>query len=114
MNEQWRKSKEQYTKGDTWVDAVARIRNNATGEVREYPTQVPIYQGEVEPSDYMWSDGNYQCDCNRSLFFLGIRPGEEGEAKCGDDAYSVQLVNPVSGRVFYDEFAPHLVKKLTP
>lgn len=29
---------------------------------------------------FMWEDGNYACDCNRSLFFLGL----DGERPCGE------------------------------
>jgi hypothetical protein len=37
---------------------------------------------------FMWEDGNYSCDCNRSLFFGRVNGEAESdiiEADCGDD-----------------------------
>ena len=87
-----------------WVDV--QIRHNATGEVRTI-RQWMIYDPEDgdTPSDYMYSDGNYSCDCNRHLFFHranGAEPDED--CACGEVVYSVNLVNPKDGRVFYEEF----------
>jgi hypothetical protein len=87
-----------------WVDV--QLRHNATGEVRT-SRQWMIYEPEdgEHPSDYIYSEGNYSCDCNRHLFFhraAGVEPDED--CPCGDEAYSVNLVNPKDGAVFYREF----------
>lgn len=34
-------------------------------------------------SDYLWTDGNYSCDCNRSLFF------GDSDITCGEDRFRV-------------------------
>lgn len=107
MTETWQASKDQYGndgRAEIWVDAVARIRKNETGEVREYATQVPLDHQATVPSEYIWADGNYQCDCNRRLFFARAKGEPEEDADCSDGLYSVQLVNPVTGTVFYNEF----------
>lgn len=36
---------------------------------------------DSEAARYMWLDGNYSCDCNRSLFLAGYGVEEMG---CGD------------------------------
>ena len=61
------------------------IRDNNTKEVREY-----VEEREWS-SDYIWSEGNYSCDCNRAVFFA--EAGKEDvapawEQPCGDCAYS--------------------------
>lgn len=68
-----------------------RIRNNATGEVRQSKPY------EFEWSLFWWTDGNMGCDCNRHLAWL--RAGGPGPAddpfhnnaarQCGDGAYTV-------------------------
>lgn len=93
-------------KDGRWVATVAHIRNNATGEIRKHPDNAIIETGESEPSDYMWSEGNYACDCNRGLFFgyaVGLKYEEIPHA-CGDGAFSVNVENPETGEIFYREF----------
>lgn len=88
-----------------WVDV--QIRRNATGEVRtqrEWQTYDPAEEGDT-PSDYIWSEGNYGCDCNRHLFFhraAGVEPEED--CPCGDEEYSLNVINPKDGSVMYEEF----------
>lgn len=94
-------------KGEHWVCVTARIRENTTGEVREYhDAHAIIADGEEHPSTYIWEDGNYACDCNRGLFFqyaAGVAP-DDADSDCGDGRFSVQLINPQTGTVYYDEF----------
>lgn len=69
------------------------IRENATGVVREMLANGLWFTEDPDTADYMWSEGNYACDCNRSLFFARAN-GEEDPAdpRCGDAAYSVRVV----------------------
>lgn len=89
------------------VKTVARIRCNGTGEVREYDMTAWLEPDAEAPSDFIWADGNFACDCNRKIFFgraIGFEYEDE-DTPCGDSAYSVQMVNPADGSVWYDEFA---------
>ena len=38
------------------------------------------------PVEFMWTEGNYCCDCNRSIF-MGIK-----EMDCGDEIELVSLI----------------------
>lgn len=76
------------------------IRKNDTGETRAYQSE---HDCTGEHADYIWSEGNYACDCNRSLFFQragGVVAPESGQ--CGSDAYSI-CVKTQDGRVIWDE-----------
>ncbi len=86
--------------GARWVQVIAHIRNNATGEVHQYPTREIIDQGEEVPNVYLWEDGNYSCDCNRAQFF-----GDPvtDDMPCGSERYAVNLQNPANGKVYYRE-----------
>ena len=44
----------------------AIITDTTTGETREYDFPELDW---MEHSDYLWSDGNFGCDCNRSSWF---------------------------------------------
>lgn len=67
------------------------IRNNATGEDRLYAYEHDWH----DSSDFLWTDGNYSCDCNRSLFFgyaAGLKRGEIEQADCGESAFAIPYV----------------------
>lgn len=84
--------------GEAWVKVVAVIRKNATGELHEYECNEIMEWKFGTPSTWIWTEGNYSCDCNRGIFF-----GEPEDVDCGDGAYAVQLRNAKTGEVYYDE-----------
>lgn len=77
--------------------------------VRHNPTMVSRFwcEDQSEPwndetSDFLWSEGNYACDCNRSLFFN--RAGDEPDDKnhsCGNEVYSLMIEDAVTGERLY-------------
>lgn len=79
------------------------VRNNATGEVRVDKTHA-WEDDEIGSSEYIWSEGNFSCDCNRSLFFARSAGGkpDPSEATCGDDAFSVRIKD-ATGTVLYED-----------
>jgi hypothetical protein len=93
--------------GSLRVQVIAEIHDNQSKITHQYPTEVFFELGAEVPSNFMWKDGNFSCDCNRHLFFnyaVGIEPEEDEEDdECTDWKYSVRLVNPVDGKVFYNE-----------
>jgi hypothetical protein len=66
------------------------LRNNATGEERRYADG---FEWDDEGHfTFMWTDGNYGCDCNRELFFKRAG-GEQGKVdlddeRCGSERYA--------------------------
>jgi hypothetical protein len=91
--------------GGRWVEVIARIHDNQTGEVREFATHEALNPGEERPNDCGWSGGNYSCDCNRALFFARAKGEPDPDFECGESRYTVQLLNPVDGAIYYDEIA---------
>lgn len=79
------------------------IRYNASGEVREHHT-TGDWDTEFTAgfSDFIWSDGNYACDCNRALFFYAWGP-ESDDRECGEGAFTLWIVDDTTGDVVYDE-----------
>lgn len=88
-----------------WVSVWAYIRKNATGEVRKYVTNEIIADGDDTPRFFNWEDGNQSCDCNREINFERVN-GKDiyDESQCSDGKFSVNLVCPATGEVYYREF----------
>lgn len=88
--------------------ATVFIRDNATGEVRTMPWE----DDWVDVDDYLWSEGNYACDCNRALFFARAVGEDDPSRSCGDGAYSVRIVSS-DGRELYadDDWQPEVAKQ---
>jgi hypothetical protein len=63
------------------------IRNNETGETRTYHNDL----GWGEATEFIWTEGNYACDCNRHLFFERSNGGTPDvmSGECGDSKYTV-------------------------
>ena len=74
------------------------IKNNKTGETRKFIMQDSDWG---DGSDWLWTEGNYGCDCNRALFFaraFGEDETEAEEQECGDGvAYSVPFAELADG-----------------
>lgn len=83
--------------GKVWLD----IRENATGEVVRHPEA-----WDFGDSDYIWSEGNFACDCNRADFFVQGKTGDAranaGDIPCSDNRYAVRLTD-VAGAVVYQD-----------
>ena len=67
------------------VKVEAHLRDAVTGDTR-------VYEKEHEESDgviYHWTEGNYGCDCNRSLLLWEW--SEENALECSRDKNRVRL-----------------------
>lgn len=81
-----------------------RLRENATGEIREV-RQLGRWEDWCH---FMWTDGNYGCDCNRFLLFA--RAGGEDPSwnagQCGESAYTaIDALLPDGRRIALDDDA---------
>jgi hypothetical protein len=64
------------------------IKNNETKEIRLYICNLEW----EEHSAYMWTDGNYGCDCNRAILFEEAIGNEIDDSAidlpCGEERYT--------------------------
>lgn len=79
---------------------IVSIRRNADGVIRALEPDPESWVGAA--MDYLWTDGNLGCDCNRSLFFARAGGEDDPDTFCGDNAYSI-IVRDETGKVLYDE-----------
>lgn len=84
---------------DNFATISVDIRNNSTNQIKTLSSTV-FTNDNGEPNDFIWSEGNYACDCNRAMFF---HDDYETDFKCSDDEFSVRLKDG-NGKIFYDEF----------
>ncbi len=87
----------------TWVEVWVDIRCERTGEVRRHVAH-ELMDGDGI-SWFLWSDGNFSCDCNRSQMFreAGGEATNWDDVSCGDGAFQVRTINPLTGALHYDE-----------
>jgi hypothetical protein len=53
---------------------------------------------------YMWTDGNFGCDCNRAMFFADAGGEEDCDIGCGETRYTVtRAILPNGSEVEIDE-----------
>jgi hypothetical protein len=84
------------------------IKEVASGEIREWAGGSDLeWSGE-----FIWSEGNFACDCNRRDFFhendVGYDPEAEGNDKCGDSAFVVRITDSAGSLLYEDEAWPVL------
>lgn len=86
------------------VPAVARIRRNSDGEIRDRAIELCTYRdvnGDFHDGTYIWEEGNFACDCNRRSFFYGDEMTDEmWDAGCTDDQFDVQIL--IDGKPYWE------------
>lgn len=66
-----------------WIE----IAKKETGEVRHYRDEFFDCSAE-SASEFLWTEGNYSCDCNRALFFARANGEPDPLVECGEVAYT--------------------------
>ncbi len=57
----------------------AYIKNNETGEIRE---SIGDVGNSIEGLEFIWSEGNFSCSCNREIFFEYVKGIEVESPVC--------------------------------
>lgn len=73
------------------------IKDTVTQESRVCPFDLDW----TDSTAFLWEEGNYSCDCNRSLFFAQAAGEADGHQPCGDTRYVVTSIVS-NGQVVYD------------
>ena len=83
---------------------VVRITDTKTETSVTYHDE---WLSEHELSKYMWSEGNFSCDCNRRLFYnRTLDPCFEVDwsgANCGEGRYRVRITDGYGDVLYSDE-----------
>lgn len=64
------------------------LRNNETGEERGVENDGPWNK----TTEYLWTDGNFGCDCNRALLFASAKAEKNPQRACGDGGFLIVKV----------------------
>jgi hypothetical protein len=70
--------------------------------LRPVPLRVTrTYEGNFA-HEFVWSEGNFACDCNRGNFFAKAAGDDDSDCSCGGGRYRVKITAP-DGTVFYED-----------
>ena len=89
----------------SWIDCSVTLERVADGEARTFRDWLPRDDETGSASAWMYSDGNYSCDCNRWLDFERAGGGNPSLkwARCSDGAFLARIVTTDTGEIVYDE-----------
>lgn len=72
------------------------LQDKETGETKIIKYESQFKDGDDEDNDmvvdFMWTEGNYSCDCNRHVFFYD---SDAGENPCGDKRFNLVKIEKV-------------------
>lgn len=92
-----------------FFSADVAIRREADGLTRIYRSDHETRSDDGSFNDFVWSDGNFACDCNRHDFFeraagVELSDEESENVPCGDDRFTIEWIKDVdTGEVLYSE-----------
>ena len=86
------------------VAITVHIKDNLTSEIQIYKTDA-IYDTEFKrPNLFIWKYGNYECDCNRQIFWYEAANKDfNTDVACGNELYSVKIYD-LENNLLYKEF----------
>lgn len=69
---------------------VVKLRDTQTGDqgVYEHETE-PDADGTFDGTEFLWTDGNFACDCNRLLFIARALGRPDPDVTCGDSRVEI-------------------------
>lgn len=76
------------------------ILDTTTGETRSYRDSWYNSNPWEDSHEFLWSDGNYGCDCNRALFFARAHGEPDPGIECGESRFKVRITDD-AGKVLY-------------
>ncbi|QYW02175.1 hypothetical protein CPT_Sonora_074 [Stenotrophomonas phage Sonora] len=72
------------------------LRDNQTGKTKAVEHEADAW-ADIE---YLWTEGNYACDCNRGLLFNRVRGVEDVPRACGSEQFDIiEVTGPDGFRV---------------
>ena len=88
---------------ENWrLPVTVSLTRTADGKTVEYKDE--LYQTKDYDGTFIWSTGNFACDCNRYLFFQReINESEDDDFPCSEGKYRVNWIKDESGKVWYSE-----------
>jgi hypothetical protein len=81
------------------------ITRVSDGKNATYWDDEGLYQNGEYDGTFIWEDGNFSCDCNRSIFFhKALGEPEAVEAECGESKFRVDFIKDETGKIWYRDY----------
>jgi len=87
----------------TYLRVQISITRVSDGKNVTYWDDEGLYQEGDYDGVFIWEDGNFSCDCNRSLFFHRALGLPEEDCSCGYEAFRVDFIKDETGKIWYQE-----------
>lgn len=69
------------------MNALIYLRHNPSGVIRT--VVYDMHDSDEESLEFIWTEGNYACDCNRALFFArACGDADPSDRPCGETVYT--------------------------
>lgn len=74
------------------------LKDTVTGDTRTFEESMTGETADEadETMEYLWEDGNYGCDCNRSLFLWNFNRNKELNCDLGKNRIELVELMPLS------------------
>lgn len=83
---------------------VVKITDTMTGVTRDATWPEYAWGDEKDGVyDYLWSEGNYSCDCNRGMFFAQAAGEPDPDMICGESRYAVKILSEDGSAILYED-----------
>lgn len=79
------------------MEVLVTIVDSVTGKQATYGDE---FENEGV-AEFLWSGGNYSCDCNRALFLSRETGDESIDCDCGDGRFAVKIIRTDTKQVVY-------------
>lgn len=85
------------------INVIATIKENKSGKQVSFGDEIFIDEDGI-PFLFVWTDGNFSCDCNRHMFFKqALGEEEDYNFPCSHGLYSVKISDGETGEIYLDE-----------
>ena len=83
------------------MNIIARIKDTSTGQTRTYRES---RDRTTNAMVFLWSEGNFGCDCNRAIFFHGDPDVDRGcNWPPNDNKYLVEVRDEDTAELIYSD-----------
>ncbi len=77
------------------------LTNTKTLEERTY--RMDMDWEPAEGSEYLWSEGQFACDCNRGIFFCYAAGENDTGTDCGYEVFAVRITDDEGVELYSDD-----------
>ena len=93
---------------DLEIPITVYLRDSRNGFTRAYKTSTyeSMFYDDGTWNSFQWTEGNYECDCNRSLFLYDEVLGGEQQLECNSSCENIIKIDKIvldeTGKIIFE------------